>query len=374
MVAVVTPLLPWLVAWPLSVRIAARRPASWLAAGIACGTAWAAGPLEAMAVAALATVAATGEMPPSGIARLLGGWLAGRLVWPLAGLATATALQPPSGGGAACFAVLMMAVALWAVRRAGATTADTMSLSMLTATAALVVGGVVGTWLGTAMSWAALATLGPWLVQWVERRADGSLPRGGGEMVTGLMLQTPLRRILGRTAMATMLLAMVGWLLLDPTQAGWAAALGAVWMLCLVFPITCFAGGIEIRAGSPWAALLQSTPGLRHGRALFGGSLGMLVETVIRHAVVLGWPSLVAAAVALGSPTGPWPALVVAVAILATAGAMLLVTLACHALGISNETAFAAVLALVAAALLLHPMVRHNDVAAFRLDLPDCVG
>ena len=81
---------------------------------------------------------------------------------------------------------------------------------------------------------------------------------------------------------------------------------------------------------------------------------------------------MVAAAVALGSPAGPWPALVVAVVILTTAGGILLVGLLCEKLSFSGETALATVLAVVAGALVFLPMALRSDIAAFRLNLPNC--
>jgi hypothetical protein len=152
MAAVAKPALLWPAVWPLSVRIAARRPASWLAAGIAYGAAWASQPVEAMAVAALAVFAATGEMPPAAIPRLLSGWLAARMAWPLLGLATGAAVRLLGGAGvapagaaavlvAACLASLFAAFMLWAGRRASMAGADTISLAMVTATAAVMAGG-----------------------------------------------------------------------------------------------------------------------------------------------------------------------------------------------------------------------------------------
>jgi len=382
MAAVAEPALLWPAVWPLSVRIAARRPASWLAAGIACGAAGASHPVEAMAVAALAVLAAIGEMPPAGIPRLPGGWLAARMAWPLLGLATGATVRLLGSAGvapgqaaavlvAACLASLLTAFMLWAGRRASMTGADTISLAMVTATAAVMAGGLADAWPVAAVSWGVLAPLALWLARWFHGRADAPLPRSGGDMVAGLIPQTPLRCFLGRTAMVTMLLAMVGWLLLDPTQATWAAALGGAWMICLALPAATLQDRSMDGAGTAWALLLRSTPGQRAGLNALGSGPRMSIESVVRHAAVLGWPSLVAAVVAAGSPTGPWPALIVAAAIMAIAGVLILVRLACHALGGSRETAFATILALVAGALLILPTGEPSDVAAFRLDLPD---
>lgn len=381
MAAVAKPALLWPAIWPLSVRIAARRPASWLAAGIACGAAGASHPVAAMAVAAIAVFAAVGEMPPAVGPRLLSGWLAARLAWPLLGLATGFAVTMNGSVGAApgraaavllaaCVASLLTVFMLWAGRRASMTGADTISLAMLTATAAVMAGGLVDAWPVAAVTWILLASLAFWFARWFHGRVDAPLPRSGSDMVAGLISQTPLRRFLGRTAMATMLLAMVGWLLLDPTQARWAAALGVAWMICLALP-TVTLQDRSMDGETAWALLLQSTPARRAGLNLLGSGPRMSFESVVRHAAVLGWPSLVAAVVAAGSPTGPWPAVIVGAVIMAIAGVVILVRLACQALGAARDTAFATVLALVAGALLILPTGDPSDVAAFRLDLPD---
>lgn len=388
--AVAKPVLAWLAEWlaagPLFLRIAARRPASWLAAALASAAVWAVEPVEAMAVAALATLAAVGHLPAPGLPRSLGGWLAARLVWPVLGVATGGAVRLVGADSApaativaaAGTALLLTAITLWAVRRAGAapasgvTAADAMSLAMVTSAAAVMIGSAADSWLLATASWAALAVVGPCLVRWLHDAADAPLPRSASDMVAGPLSRTPIRRFLGRTAMVTMLLAMVGWLLLDPAQSDWAAVLAAVWMIGLTAPLALLQAGSADGRGSPWGALWRSAAGQRPGGSLLRGGPPMAVDTVARHAAVLGWPSLVAAAVALGSPAGPWPALVVAVVILTTAGGILLVGLLCEKLSLSGETALATVLAVVAGALVFLPMALRSDIAAFRLNLPNC--
>ena len=137
----------WLTAWPLLLRIAARRPASWLAAALACVAAWAGQPLVTMAVAALATLAAAGDFSPPGVSRCGAGWFAARLVWPLAGIMIGSAATPMVAAPALS-ALLLTAVSLWGVRQAGAaatlglTPAETVSLAMVTAAAAVAGGGM----------------------------------------------------------------------------------------------------------------------------------------------------------------------------------------------------------------------------------------
>lgn len=370
----------WFAAWPLLLRIAARRPASWLAVGMACGAAWAPQPVVAVAVAAMAMLAAMGDLPPASAPPAVGGWIAARLVWPLAGLAAGAAIRLMTAPWAALamidiaiaagVAVLLTAATVWAVRQRGeVATVDCVSLAMLTATAAALAGLAAGSWVVAAVSWVAMAAGGSWLPHRFSQPSTGPLPRGGGDLVAGLMFQSPLRRGLGRLAMMTMLLAMVGWLLLDPARAGWAAALAAALMFCLAVPLVVFQNGSGEDAATPWAALLRSTPGGRLG--LHDTASQLAVETVVRHAAVLGWPSLVAAVVTAGSPGGPWPAILVAAVIVATGGVVLGVGIVCRGLGLARETAFALALALVAGVILLLPAALEDDVAAFRPNLPD---
>lgn len=380
MAAVMRPAVVSPAAGLLLLRITARRPASWLAAAMACGAAWASQPVEAVAVAALAMLAATGDLRVAGMPPSLGAWVIARMAWPLTGLASGVAIRlitaPLAGtttmpiARAAGVAVLLTAVTVWAVRRQSeVATADAVSLAMLTATAAVLVGLAAGSWLVAVVGWAAMTAVASWLVHRFGRCTNGPLPRGGGNLVAGLMFPTPLREALGRLAMATMLAAMVGWLLLDPARAGWAAALAAASMICLALPLVVFQNGCGDAAVSPWALLLRSTPGRRFG--LSDKSPELAVETVVRHAAVLGWPSLVAAAVAAGSPAGPWPAILVAAVIAATGGAILGVGLVSRCLRLSHETFFATALALMAAPLILFPAALRDDVAASRPNLPD---
>ena len=380
MAATAQPAVAWSAAGPVLLRIAARRPASWLAAAMACGAAWAPQPVVAVAVAALAMLAAMGDLPPVSVPPAVGGWIATRLVWPLAGLAAGATIRLMTAPWAALavidiaiaagVAVLFTTVTVWAVRKGSeVATIDAASLAMLTAAAAVWAGMAAGSWLVAVVSWTGLAVGAAWLGHRFGQPTAGPLPRGGGDLVAGLMFQSPLRRALGRLAMITMLLAMVGWLLLDPARAGWAAALAATLMICLALPLTVFRTGSGDDELSAWAALLRTVPG--QGLGLRDTTTQLAVETVVRHAAVLGWPSLVAAAVAAGSPAGPGPAILVVAAIVATGGALLGVGLVCRGLGLARETAFAVSLAVVAGVLLLLPAALEDDVAASRPNLPD---
>ncbi len=347
---------------------------------MACGAAWAQQPVVGVGMAALAMLTALGDLPPAPVQPAVGGWIVVRMVWPLAGLAAGAATRLMTAPLAALamidiaiaagVAVLLTATTVWAVRQWGeVATVDCVSLAMLTATAAALAGLAAGSWVVAAVSWVAMAAGVAWLGNHFSQHAAGPLPRGGGELVAGLMFQSPLRRGLGRLAMIMMLLVMVGWLLLDPARAGWAAALAAVLMICLALPLVVFQDGIGERAASPWETLLRSTPGGRLG--LHDTASQLVVETVVRHATVLGWPSLVAAVVTSGSPEGPWPAILVAVVIVSTGGAILGVGLVCRGLGLARETAFALALALLAGVVLVLPAALEDDVVASRPNLPD---
>lgn len=355
MVEVTDSLKRWPVTWPLDFRVTARRPASWLAAIIGCAATMAARPLDAMSIAVLATVTAAGDLSDASSARSCGGGLAVRMVWPLMGVVVGIATSPGDEGMLACLAVLVTASTLWIVRRAGATGADLVSIAMVTATAGLMAGVATDSIAASIAVWGALSLGAAWLLQVLPwRTAADHLPRSGGGMVAGPTSPSVVHRLLGWLAMATMLLAMVGWLLLDPTMAGWAAAVGIAWMLSLAVPVAVL-GDRMFEAGSAWTAVLQSTPRQWPGRMVIGSSGRPLIETVVRHAAVLGWPALVAAAVMANSQAGPWPAMLVVAGVVVVALVVLLAAVVCQRLMNSRETAFAVVLAAMSAALLLFP-------------------
>lgn len=323
-----------LAGWPLLVRIDARRPASWIGLAMACSAPWARGDVEAMAIATLAAVAAVGDVPRSIPGRADMHWLAERAAWAATGvMAGAASLAMTRGaegettGGVSFVAVVATAVMLHRGRAAELAAADAASVALVVAAGALMAGMAAGSvaaavaiWFATAMAMAA------WLSR--ARSSPALLPRGG-DLVGVLTSQSPIRLTLGRVAMITMIAAMAGWLLLDPERAGWAAILGVAWMTCLAAPAAILPADEEIRG---------------------------MVEAVARHTVVLSWPALVAAAVTGYLPGGPFAALAVAAGVAITACAILLVGLVSRTRRTSRETAFAVVLAVVAAAVLLLPM------------------
>lgn len=324
-----------LAAWPLLARIDARRPASWIGLAMGWSAAWAAGEMEAMAIATLATVAAVGDVPRPIPGRADAHWLAERVAWAASGvIAGAASLAVARAAGAeasvvtvsAVVAVVATAVMLHRGRAEELPATDAASVALVVATAAVVAGLAAGS-LGVALAvWAAAAVA---LAVWLRRARSSPVPLSrGGDLVGALTSHGPVRVALGRVAMITMIAAMAGWLLLDPERAGWAAILGVAWMTCLAAP----------------AAILAAD-----------GAVRGVVETVARHTVVLSWPALVAAAVTGSLPRGPFAPLAVAAGIAITACVILLVGLMSRARRTSRETAFAVVLAAVAAAVLLLP-------------------
>jgi hypothetical protein len=326
--------------WPLLVRIDARRPASWIGLAMAGSAAWAPGNVEAMAIAMLAVVAAVGDVPRPIPGRVDVHWLAERVAWAATGVvmgAASMAMTSGAGIGSTGLFSFLAVVATALILHHGLAeqlpAADVASVAMVVAAAAVMAGLAAGSTAAALAIWFAAAMGMPVSLR-LARSAPAILPRGG-DLVGVLTAHSPIRRALGRVAMITMIAAMAGWLLLDPERAGWAAILGVAWMTCLAAP----------------AAILPADGGMRG-----------VIETVARHMVVLSWPALVAAAVTGYLPRGPFAPLAVAAGMAITALVILLGGLISRALRTSRETAFAVVLALVAAAVLLLPVARSHDL------------
>lgn len=326
--------------WPLLLRIDARRPASWIGLAVACAAGGAAGPLEAMAMAALATVAAAGDAPRPFAGPDDGQWLAERMAWAGAGIFAGAAVRWLVMGGfgaeaivPACAVVIATGIVLHRARAEELPAADGASLALVAATASFLAGAAAGSVAMALATWGvAVAAMVLWLR--IARSSPAPLPRGG-DLVGGLVSRTPIRRGLGRIAMLTMLAAMAAWLLLDPERSGWAAWLGVAWIVSLAAP----------------AALLPAAEDQRAS-----------IETVARHAAVLSWPAVVAAGMAGGQPGGPFPALIVAAGIAVASASILLLGMACRGRRVSRETAFAVALAGVAVAVHLFPVATVHGV------------
>jgi hypothetical protein len=329
--------------WPLLLRIDARRPASWIGLALACAAGAAAGPLEAMAVAALAAVAAAGDTPRPCPGPVSSQWLAERMAWAGAGMLGGAAVRWLVMGGVggevivpSCAVVIATGIVLQRARAEEMPAADAASLALVAATASFLAGAAAGSVAVALATWGvAAATMVLWLR--VVGASPAPLPRGG-DLVGGLVSRTPIRRGLGRVAMLTMLAAMAAWLLLDPERSGWAVWLGVAWIVSLAAPVALLPAAEDPRAS---------------------------IETVVRHAAVLSWPAVVAAGMAGGQPGGAFPALVVTAGIAVASATILVLGLACRALRVSRESAFAVALAGVAVFVHLFPVATVHGVGAF---------
>ena len=370
---------PNLTACLLLARMDARRAAAWLGLATAFAAVWGHGS-AAMATAALGTVAAVGDVP-----RLMGArgnllWFAERAMWPLLGTLSGASCRwlaadgSCAASGAAMAAAFLTAITMWIVRRSGMSAADATSVTLLIAAAAVAMAEFGGSTVAAGALWGGLALCVAAAVRFVPAVIwdEDRLPRAAGDMVPGGMVSRGLvRRVLGRGAMIVMLAAMACWLVLDPERAALASLLGTTLMVCLAVP----AALLEDNGGAAWARLTRSAARsfAEKGPSLAGRGAGAVgrkkliatrvdeplgprrqsVEVAVRHAAVLGWPALVAAAVMAASSTGPSPGLRVAAGIAGVAAGVLVVGVCCFSCRASRETAHAVALVLVAVAAVL---------------------
>lgn len=360
-----------IVAWPLLARIDARRPASWIGLTVAVAAPWAGTSMVAIAMAAVAVIAAVGVLPECPGRRLGVAWLLERAAWPAAGVAAgglATWLMPTASGPVAMAAVLgvvMSTVTVLVTSRLTASAADSASVSLAIAAMSAGAGMVTHSVAVAAATWSLMAAGAMGLVRsrWPGIGTEGRLPRGTGDMTGGgLVSQSPMRRLLGRVAMATMVAAMAVWLVLDHERADLAVLVGVVWMVCLAVP----AAFLQEWCGPSWRGLLLSAAHQRRGVRFGGLPVGLAMQSTIRHAAVLGWPAIVAAAVGFGGPAGPWPGLWVAVGIVAVAAGIIVIDAIGSTCGVSQESSCAACMMIVAVAL----SVASSHGAAWLPSLP----
>ncbi|MFM7034488.1 MAG: hypothetical protein ACKOYJ_04735 [Planctomycetia bacterium] len=345
-----------IVAWPLLARIDARRPASWIGLAVAAAAPWAGTDIGAIALAAVAVIAAVGALPEGPGRRLGVAWLLERAAWPAAGVSAgglATLLVPTASGLVALAAVLGVVLATVTVvvtSRPTASAADSASVSLAIAAMSAGAGMVTHSMAVAAATWFLMAAgaMGFVRSRWPGMGTEGRLPRGTGDMSGGgLVSQSPVRRLLGRVAMATMVAAMAVWLVLDHERADLAVLVGMVWMVCLAVP----AGFLQEWCGPSWRGLLRSAAHQRRGVRFGGLTVGIAMPSTIRHAAVLGWPAIVAAAVGFGGPAGPWPGLGVAVGIVSVAAGIIVIDAIGSTCGSSQESSWAACMMIVAVAL-----------------------
>lgn len=388
----------WLVSPPLLSRaclVAARRPASWIAVGIAaavppCAVAWMLPPAPCLLAAALACLAAVGDVPigllrPGG----RGGnaeivfWTCLRGLWPVAGLclgaivAGRQAAVPTALAGAALSAA---AVSVMVSRLCGAKTADALAVvivlafcsaaaSAATTESVVMRAGVAGlVWLvGGSLAWASWLTLKrcgslPMPAESTPGRRDGDLAAVDPLPSSGI-----LRRWLGRFAMLTALVGMAAWLVPEPAGAAvgtsaaedqWAAAVPRIlpwaaatagWFLALAVPQALLQDGVA--GAAAWSRLWRT--GATSGRGPRLGAARFAAGVVLTHAAILGWPPLVAAVLSLPSTAASGPPLAIVAGLLVGAGGVAAFTACCARLELSRETQFAVMLGLASALVLL---------------------
>ena len=360
----------------LLVRIDGRRPASWLACGIAAaavaGLAATAGGVDAVAAAiacggwAAAAVGRPAAGPFPGMPRLAAAWWVVRAAWPVIGCLAAAAGRWCTAGdglaigvGGGLGAVVAIAVAAKAAA-GGAAAADATSLGLICSAvaAAAGLGGRSGpealACAGAAAAVMAAATwaAGRWGRGW-SWTADGR-PRAAAAFADLAMFRGGLRWALSALAMATSLVGMAAWYFLAPTAAavGMLAALG--WFMTLAVPAATL--GPPCHGG--WARLAATAGGAEAARRS-GGPLGTgrwAAAVACGYAALLGWPPLVAGLLRTAEAgldplaAGLWPWLTVAA--LAVAAAVLVALVRCAAVvGCKAETALAWAACLAVAAL-----------------------
>ena len=354
---------------PLMVRIDARRPASWLACGIAAAAvaglaATATGvPAVAAAIACGGWAAVAVGGPPCGpfpgMKRLAATWWAARAAWPLGGCLAAVAGRWFAAGdgvelGVGCALGIAVALAVAARAAAGnAAPADATSLALVcsTAAAATAMSG------RSAVESLACAGVAAVVMAVASRGARGwswsaeGRPRAAASLADIAMFRGGLRWALSVVAMAASLVGMAVCYFLAPAAAvaGMLAALG--WFTTLAVPAALLGPPCD-RA---WMRLTATVAGADAARRSAGprGAQRWAAAVACGYAAMLGWPPLVAGLLLTAEAgfdplaAGPWPWL--AVAALAAAAAVLVGFMRCAAVvGCAAETALAGAACLVA--------------------------
>jgi len=287
----------------------------------------------ALAAAAVVTVAAIGDPPPA-LAGPLGPWIVGRCLGPaVAGVATLTALGAPTAIPAAAgwlAGTLAAAVAFVVTRVAGQGTSRGTAMTSCTAGGVAmlsVFSAAAGLATGDGRPWVTAVVTGLWLsavVAWGVVLPRLAAP--GPSVAEGLTA----------AAMLSTLGGMVVWLFLVPEHSGRFTWLVGAWFLALALPRTTLAAGVcDERRRRVIARFADSPAG---GAATF-------------HALILGWPLVVAAGLA-GSGGVAAQRLLVVAALIAAATAAGAVTRGMLSAGGSREAAQAGLVAALAGAVL----------------------
>ena len=303
----------------VGLRVAARRPAAWLAfaATIACDVALVAagGPAAwpvAIVCGALVAIAAAGD-PPRGLeaAPAAAVWWS-PLAWPLAGAAGLAAVAGTQG----CTVAIALAAAALGVT-------------------------------------AFRPLLGRVALRWrtaVDHAVMDHAPRAAAS--PGWVGFDATRTPLATVALATMLLAMAVCFFLDPDRAGWYAIVAAAWFVVLTLPVAAVAGGSGDEAAR--GRLVRSAAGPPAGSpgTPLPGSLACAIRALATHAALLVWPAVVAALLwggAADRSDGPLVAIAALAALTVATAAVLALASLCGASGDTSRAAVACTLAIVAA-------------------------
>jgi len=358
---------------PLLVRRDARRPASWLACGMAAAAVaslaatatGAAAVTIAIACGGWAAAAATGRPPRGLVPGMVGldaAWWWERAAWPLAGCLAAAAGRwlwagdgPAIAVGLASGIVIMTAMAVAAATR-GATAADATSLGLVVAVVAAA-AGVNGRSTVEALACSGVAAAGLAVTAWcVWRHGRGwswhadEHARASVSFAELGMARGGVRPALSVLAMATSLAGMAVWYFLAPAAAGAGMLVALGWFTTLAGPAVVLGPAGRLA----WRRLVATTGGSA-GIRRPGGPSGA-AALACGHAVVLGWPPLVAGLLLMaegglgsGSPL-VWPWLTV-VALAAAAAVLVALSLVASVARIDAETTLAWVAGLVILAL-----------------------
>ena len=360
---------------PRLVRIDGRRPASWLACGLAAAAVAGLAATDSDATAVMTAIAcggwaaaAAGGRPPRGIvpgmARLDAAWWWTRAAWPLGGGLAAAAVRWLVAGDSSAIAVgfslgVVVTTAMAAAAAArNAAAADATSLGLVVASAAAAAGAIgrsAGETLACSGAGAAAVAVAAWCAWRYGRgwpwHADED-PRSSPSFAELGMARGAVRRALSALAMATSLAGMAVWFFLAPAaaEAGSLAALG--WFAALAVPAVLL--GPSGRGA--WRRLAATTAGPGGLRRPIGPPGA--VSIACGHAAVLGWPPLVAGLLLTAEggfdPATPvfWPWLTVA-ALAVAAAVLVAVCLAASVARVETDTALAWAAGLVMLALVV---------------------
>lgn len=312
--------------------VEARRPASWLLLLAALGGASVAGSgrVEGMPTAAvgfllggLLAVAALGDRGPAPAGHLGGAGMGmvARIVWPLIG-GIVGALASPAGPSLPALAGFLLGIGFAALlsarfQRELTNRADVAS-SVLLITAGV---GLAGGWgwnrfpdhgpaAGSAMVVAVVATV-VGAATAVRLPVAARKPRGTGRLIAS---GEPARGRLDLCGMAVALTAMVVCLFLAPDAAATNVVVALACFLALAVPEATLS---PVEAERGWSRLMGSVP-VRGPGGRFGMT-GLVSESVGFHALMLGWPSLVAFLLLAGDRDRSAGALATVAALSATA-------------------------------------------------------